>query len=291
MKPFLVILLLVTIYAQPVIAQCDPETLSEREASIAALTNDIGTLDRQIASLRDQLADLGRKIDRARSGSGGASQRRLKRLLQDSRSLSSRLDDTTSARRRLAERRAPLVTQLGECYEQALNAATGELVRVLDLGRYAQGPPLIKRIGDLEVKTRYLETLRETRADSLYYPRVSEEFLRNVVTSVEQRTLVLESMRDLAQAAVHDSARLSRRLEEVRDKLQLKRDLLSVMRRSVDTGLGNTGFFTEFSDDEVKEDIRELNAEQQTLGRGLTKATLAIAYYREHITLLERLAN
>ncbi len=98
-------------------------------------------------------------------------------------------------------------------------------------------------------------------------------------------------MRDLAQAAARDSARFSQRLEKVGDKLQLKRDLLSVMQRSADTGLGNTGFFTEFSDDEVKEDIRELSAEQQTLGRGLRQATFAIAYYREHITLLERLVN
>jgi hypothetical protein len=272
-------------------AQCDERTVTRNESDLAAITSAIDIYQSDIDSLRQAVSSLAARADavRPRASTDRAARRELDRLLRESRTLSTAVDKLAAEQRSERERGAPIAAALRACYIGELQQVTSQLQTLLSADQLDAARPLVQRSSELELKLEDLDARFGEASDAASYPRLSEEFIRSSLTSVEQRSLVLGSMRDLLDGAQRDSLMASQRVNETGQRVQLKTDLLKLLDRRRASGIGDGGFFEEFRREEIELEVEELRVAQARWTAALRDATAAMAYYRDRVALLERL--
>jgi hypothetical protein len=280
--------LLCTVYSPVLAGDCSTTGVKRAETELAAMDERIGILERELAQMSVEMKALASQIDAEKAGGEGGinpfRRRRLENLLKESRTKATAMEPLTSEKSRLENDRARVVSVLRECYGESLRLSLADLLAAVRTRQYQQARSHMETVNAIEGKLKRLEA-KERQGT---YPRISDEFISDALASVEERSFLLDTMRDLREKAERDQGLIKRKQNEVRESIQLKQDLLDLIDEAEGGGDG-AAFFDEFSAEGVALDLVHLKKEAEHYKSALKTIKQAIDYYRERIVFLNKL--
>jgi hypothetical protein len=277
----IVLVLVLVVCGRDAQAQCTPAEIATAEANLQSVETDIADIDSSMSLREAELDAITAQIEpvREEARSNPLKRRRLESLLGESRAKARELEALSADRSALQARRTSIAGQLRTCYGDSLSASLGRLVESIRRRQFDLAREQLVAVQKLEDRIARLGPGGTTAED---YPVISDEFIERSLDSAADRLFLIDTIEDLLDKALADSAAAAVRLSELEESIQLKKDLLRLVTEARQGGLDRGAFFESFGRDDVGRDIKELEAEAAGVESALAEAVRAIAYYRDH---------